>query len=167
MKSLVTCKSVFFSNMVSLCFVFSIALTFSLFSQSMLWLWSSNSRVNPLKSGDCQCYVPKHGIFNGLVLNKFRRENNCKLNLYYCARNNYCGEPILLLDCTKNFGCYYDSMKIDCRCKGSLKKVYKCGNKLIGSQCFSDLLYFCNENSEAEYVGVCEKETVFETPKSG
>lgn len=153
--------------MVSLCFFYSFALTISLFPQTMPWLWSSNKRVKLLKSGDCQCYVPRHGIFNGFELNKFRRENNCKLNLYYCARSNYCGEPIQLLDCSKNFGCYYSSIKIDCSCKESMTKVYKCGNKLIGKHCYPDLLYYCDAQSKAEYVGVCEKETVIKTPKTG
>lgn len=155
--------------MASLCVFYFIVLTLCLFPQSMSfmsWLWSSNQRVTPLKSGVCQCYVPRHGIYNGLELNKFRRENNCLLNLYYCAKDNYCGEPKLLFDCTKNFGCYYNS-KIDCKCNPKMKKVYKCGDKLdkLGTQCFSDLLYYCDENNNAEYVGVCEKATFIETPK--
>ena len=146
-------------------FIYITALIYCLVSQSESWFWSSNKRVKPLKSGECQCYVPRHGIYNGIELNKYRRENNCNLNLYYCAQDNYCGEPKLLLDCSKHFGCYYNSQIIDCRCSDSFRMVYKCGKKLDGQQCFSDLLYYCHENGEAEYVGVCEKESFFKAPK--
>lgn len=146
-------------------FYTTFALIFCFFSQSESWWWSFDQRFKDLTPGDCQCYVPRHGIYNGIELNKFRRENNCPLNLYYCGRDNYCGEPTLLLDCSIHFGCYYSPKKIKCKCPEDLKMVYKCGKHLDGDQCFSDLLYYCNGNGDAEYAGVCKKESVI-TPAS-
>ena len=124
----------------------------------------NNKRTHQLNSGKCQCYVPFHGIFNGIELNKYRSEDNCEPHLYYCAKGNYCGDPVLLMNCFDNFGCFYQPDKIDCKCKQRYVGSKVCGSKLDSPQCFDDILYYCKSEQEPEVIGICEMFDYIEEP---
>ena len=128
-----------------------------------LQFWNTKQTCK-FDSDKCQCYVPFHGIFNGIELNKYRGKANCQPHLYYCAKDNYCGNPELLLNCFHNFGCYYQSNLIDCECPANYVGYKVCGTKMTGSQCGTDLLYYCKSQQECKVMGICEMYDYVETP---
>ena len=69
------------------------------------YLQVSNAIEQKLTNGRCQCYVPRYGIYNGIELNKYRRQLNCKPNVFYCGK--YRGDAVLIRDCSIKPGCFH------------------------------------------------------------
>lgn len=122
-----------------------------------MFMLEEEYRLGEVDRTKCICYVPQPGIYNGLDLNRYLHPHTpCGMNLYICDRKRLMQPPLLLFDCSKDVGCYYQKQLHNCSCKSEqiLMKKIDCGHRIRKSKCFRELRYECN-NVKPDLIGMC------------